>query len=288
MKVTQKDIKVDGHILNCTIMEPPEGTKTKAVCLFTHGQGDYSARYTEVLHPFTQRGIKCIAFDLFGHGQSPGIRGHISNLNLIDAIIEKSIEMAADLPFGIAGHSMGGLLTLRHLTLALLGKTPPPTFCWVNSALLSLTQNKPDWFISTAKILSKIHPTLTIKTGATPELCQTPTDGQYIERKANHPGHQNISIGWGVELIKTSQLVTQKLPTLISNIPFLFTQGGTDHICPDIIAQKFVNSLKLTNKTYKLFPHMRHETFAEPDHHLVFETISTWLDHNIHSIYHLP
>ncbi len=288
MKVTKQDIKVGGHLLSCTLMDPADGIEPRAVCLFTHGQGDHSGRYTEVLHPFTERGIRCIAFDLRGHGQSPGKRGHVGKVSFIDAVIDKGIEMAGDLPYGIAGHSMGGLLTLRHLTLALQGRLPLPEFCWVNSVLLSPTHNKPDWFITSAKILAKIHPRFMVKTGATAELCQTPTDGNLIERDSDHPGHQNISIGWGVELIKTAKFVDKTLPLMTSDIPFLYTQGGTDLICPDQLAEKFINSLKLTNKTYKLFPHMRHETFAEPDHQQIFNTVNDWLDENLGRIYHLP
>lgn len=281
MTVTNKDIQINGHLLNCTLMDPDGDTKPSAVCLFTHGQGDYSARYPEVLHPFTQRGIRCISFDLPGHGQSPGKRGHVGKISLIDAVIKQGLDMAGDLPYGIAGHSMGGLLTLRHLTLALQGKLPLPKFCWVNSVLLDPSQNKPSWFIKCAKILAKIHPKLTIKTGATPELCQTPTDGNFIERPADHPGHQYISIGWGVEIIKAALFVEKNLPQITSDIPFLFSQGGNDLICPDHIAEKFINRIRLTNKQYKLFPEMRHETFAEPDNELLFETIANWLDQNL-------
>ncbi|MGJ8657644.1 MAG: alpha/beta fold hydrolase [Akkermansiaceae bacterium] len=262
-------------------MDPPNDVTVRGVCLFTHGQGDYSERYTQVLHPFTERGIRCIAFDLHGHGSSPGKRGHVGKVSFVDAVIDKGIEMAGDLPYGIAGHSMGGLLTLRHLTLALQGNLPLPQFCWVNSVLLSPTQNKANWFVASAKILAKIHPKLIVKTGATPELCQTPIEGSFMEKGPDHPGHQNISIGWGVELIKTADFVHKNLPLMTSDIPFLYTQGGTDLICPDQIAEKFINSLKLTNKTYKLFPSMRHETFAEPDHQLLFDTIAHWLDENV-------
>lgn len=264
-------------------MEPPEGINVRGICLFTHGQGDHSERYTEVLHPFTQRGIRCIAFDLRGHGRSPGKRGHVGKMSFIDAVIAKGIEMAGNLPYGIAGHSMGGLLTLRHLTLALEGQLPMPQFCWVNSVLLSPTHNKPGWFIRSAKILAKFHPSFIVKTGATSELCQTPNagNGELTVRDPDHPGHQCISIGWGVELIKTADFVEKKLPQMISGIPFLYTQGGTDLICPDPLAEKFINSLKLTNKTYKLFPNMRHETFAEPDHQDIFDSVDQWLDENL-------
>ncbi len=284
MIVSLKDIQVAGHQLRCTLMDPPQGTPSQAVCLFTHGQGDHSGRYTEVLHPFTERGIRCIAFDLYGHGSSPGKRGHVGKLSFIDAVIKKGIEMAGDLPHGIAGHSMGGLLTLRHLTLALQGTLPTPKFCWVNSPLLSITQNKSKLFIASSKILAKIYPKFRVKTGATPELCQTPIDGNFTEKGPDHPGHQFISIGWGVELIKTAEFIQKNLPLHTSEIPLLFTQGGADLICPSHIAEDLINKLKFTNKIFKLYPEMRHETFAEPGHQLLFDTMNNWLDESIEKI----
>lgn len=281
MIISKQDIKLEGQVLNCTIMDPSSGMDTRGVCLFTHGQGDHSGRYNEVLHPFTERGIRCIAFDLRGHGISSGKRGHVGDLNFIDALINKSIEMADDLPYGIAGHSMGGLLSLRHLTLALQGKLPMPAFCWINSALISPVENKTDTFVKFAQLLAKFHPTFTVATGARPELCQTPIDGQIRQKDTNHPGHRYISIGWGVELIKTAKYVQDHLPTIKSDIPFLYTQGGEDLICPEHIAKKFNSSLQLSNKIYKVFPHMRHETFAEPEQEQLFQIMGDWLDNSL-------
>ena len=278
MKVSTKNIHVDDQILHCSLFDPEPHKKVEGVCLFTHGQGDYSERYTEVLHPFTKHGIRCILFDLPGHGESPGKRGHVGNLSLIDHIIAKGLEMVGDLPYGIAGHSMGGLLTLRHLTLSLQGALPPPNYCWINSALLSPTENKSRNFIKLATILSKIHPKMRINTGTRPELCRTSSEKPLHETKSKSPNHQLISVGWGVELIKASQFVSENLPNIKSDIPLLYTQGGSDDICPDHIAEKFIKKLQFSNKTYKLFPEMRHETFAEPDRKSLFSTIDTWLN----------
>lgn len=286
MKITRKDILVDGHLLNCTVMDPisiDDSVSPAGVCLFTHGQGDYTERYTEVLHPFTERQIRCIAFDLPGHGDSPGRRGHVGNLSLIDAVIAKGLEMAGDLPYGIAGHSMGGLLTLRHLTLALQGHLPKPDYCWVNAALLSPAENMSDAFVKCAKLLSKIYPWLMVKTGTSPDLCRTESPDTPHVRK---PGvkkstHQRISVKWGVEVIKASEFVRDNLLKMESNIPLLYTQGGTDFICPDHLASSFFSKLNFTDKTYKLFPEMRHETFAEPQREDLFSKIGTWLDQRI-------
>ncbi len=288
MVVTNQMIQVAGHALHCTIMDPASGEIPRAVCLFFHGQGDYSSRYITVLQPFTRRSIRCIAFDLTGHGHSPGKRGHISNVSLIDAVIREGIAMAGDLPHGIAGHSMGGLLALRHLTLVLQENLPTPRFCWVNSALLSPAYNKPNWYVAIAQFLAQFFPSLMVKTGATPDLCRTPVEGKQVVRDPQHLGHQCISIGWGSELIKIANFIRKNLPPMSSDIPFLYTQGESDLICPAHLADAFFSNLKLTNKTYQQFPNMRHETFLEPNNALLFNALDEWLDTHLTQIYHLP
>ncbi len=281
MKVSEKSVQIDGHTLHQTIFDPIE-SRPKMVCIFTHGQGDFSQRYEDVLHPFTEKGIRCISVDLLGHGKSPGKRGHCGDVAFIDQLIQSNLDLTEGLPYGIAGHSMGGLLTLRHLTVALEGKYPKPEFCWINSPLLRPANGKADWFVKVAKFLSKRAPKVTIKTGATPELCQTREAG--VKRRGDklkgELGHQRVSLGWGVELMNISDYIYQQLPQYQSAIPFLFTQGDADLICPHSVAEDFFNQLKLTNKSYHLYKDMRHETFAEPNNEELFSTIADWLNSN--------
>jgi len=285
MIISEHNVQIEGHLLHRTIFDPAEESgPAKMACLFSHGQGDFSKRYADVLHPFTERGIRCISMDLLGHGMSPGKRGHVGNIALIDQVIQSNLALTEGLDYGIAGHSMGGLLTLRHLTLALENMLPMPQFCWVNSPLLQPAHGKADWFIKMARYLAKRAPKLTIKTGANPALCQTSMVGakkkSYSNRQKKELGHQKISLGWGVELIAISEYIAQNLPSHDADIPFLLTQGDTDFICPHSNADAFFEQLKLSNKTYHLFKNMRHETFAEPNNQELFTALTDWLEKN--------
>lgn len=260
-------------------LSPPPGVHTKAACIFTHGQGDYAERYIDVLHPFTERGIKCIVTDLRGHGRSDGKRGHVGSARFIDKVIHSNLEAAQGLPTGIAGHSMGGLLTLRHLALALAGKLPPPEFCWVNSPLLSPGNGRPDWFIRIANILASVSPGTTIHTGVTPDMCRLEDSSSgRLPKDPLSLGHQRVSIGWGTELLKIAQFTHDTLKAKEYSAPFIFTQGGDDSVCPPEIANRFFQQLDWPNKTYKEFPGMLHETFAEPNRNELFSQIGEWLD----------
>lgn len=261
------------------VLLPPEGMESKAACIFTHGQGDYAERYIDVLHPFTERGIKCIVTDLRGHGRSTGKRGHVGSASFIDKIIHSNLEATEGLPTGIAGHSMGGLLTLRHLALSLAGKLPQPKFCWVNSPLLSPRNGRPDWFIRVANILAAISPSTTIHTGVTPEMCRLEDSSSgRLPKDPLSLGHQRVSVGWGTELIRIAKFTHDTLSTNQYSAPFLYTQGGADSVCPPEIARSFYRQLDWRNKAYQEFPGMLHETFAEANRHELFSLIGEWLD----------
>jgi len=286
MIISEQQFQLGNYTLHRSIFDPQPDVPTTMACFFCHGQGDFSLRYSKVLHLFTQRGIRCILVDLPGHGLSSGKRGDISGSEFIDQIIESNFELAEGLDYGIAGHSMGGLLTLRHLLLSLEGRLPMPKFCWVNSPLLHPAQNKSNTFVALGKFISKIFPKLIINTGTKPELCRTnpapDTPLSQLETKEQKEqriplSHQKISLRWATEIIHIAENFQQSLPQYNAPLPFLFTQGGSDVICPEFIASDFFQSLNLPNKSYKSYPDMRHETFVEPQKQLMFDDISEWL-----------
>ena len=55
----------------------PEG-EPKAALAVVHGFGEHSGRYGNVVDWFVPRGYAVYAFDLRGHGRSPGPRGYIN------------------------------------------------------------------------------------------------------------------------------------------------------------------------------------------------------------------
>ena len=57
----------------------PEGTP-KAVLPIVHGYGEHSGRYANIVDWFVPRGYSVYAFDLRGHGQSPGQRGELPDV----------------------------------------------------------------------------------------------------------------------------------------------------------------------------------------------------------------
>lgn len=83
-----------------------------------HGLGDHSGRYDEMARWFVSRGIQVYAFDLQGHGNSPGdrmvIRDYQDLLQDVESFFNYIKHRHSDSRVGLFGQSMGGNLLLNH------------------------------------------------------------------------------------------------------------------------------------------------------------------------------
>ncbi len=288
---SSKRVSVEGHLLHqLTLM--PVGEVRFAV-MFYHGQGDHADRYQEVLHPFTERGGMCVVMDLPGHGWSPGRRGHISDEDLLDRIIASCMEGLGELPLVVAGHSMGGLLALRHLEQSLAGKLRQPQMMWLSSPLLDPIQDRPKWFVRGVRWLASLVPELTIDTHVEEEMCrmvvpvssQADRSREEVDQRsgAKHSqlGHSRISIGWAVLLVEFAAKVQACVAEVPKSLPILLTQGSADEVCPAEKAQAFIKSLDSERAEYFELDGLLHEPFADERSHLVFAALDEWLDRTL-------
>ena len=86
-----------------------------ALVIMVHGVGEHSGCYIHWAERFTRRSVGFLTFDLRGHGNSSGIRGHASVRSLkndLHAIIQNMREKFPDIPIVLFGHSMGGQIVL--------------------------------------------------------------------------------------------------------------------------------------------------------------------------------
>src|SRR5437763_11955025 len=94
----------------------PDGEPAGVVAL-VHGLGEHSGRYARVAAALTGAGYAVCAFDLRGHGRSPGRRGDTRfgpALEDIDELLDDAGQRFGDRPQFLYGHSLGGLLVLSH------------------------------------------------------------------------------------------------------------------------------------------------------------------------------
>ncbi len=88
----------------------------RANVLLAHGFAEYAERYVAHYHQLVPKlnalGFNVYAFDLRGHGRSPGARGVTDMRKAVaDHIAARRVLAAEGKPLFLFGHSLGGLLT---------------------------------------------------------------------------------------------------------------------------------------------------------------------------------
>ena len=104
----------DGTALHATWWAPVG--PPKATVVRVHGLGEHSGRNAHVARG-SRGGYAVAMFDLRGHGESPGGRGHTPfnrTMEDIAACFAYAREQIPDVPRFLYGHSLGGLLVLTY------------------------------------------------------------------------------------------------------------------------------------------------------------------------------
>ncbi len=106
------DTLEDGTAIYRTVPERPFAT-----LLFSHGYAESAERHAATLRYLAAHGIAVYAYDLRGHGRSPGTRGFVHRFDdLIGTSLALRARIAAEHPNAahfLMGYSLGGLLAVR-------------------------------------------------------------------------------------------------------------------------------------------------------------------------------
>lgn len=101
-------------------------TQPRGSVLVIHGLGDYAARFEPLANALASSHLAVMAFDLPGHGNSPGGRGRADSfdglLEDIQAARSTLTERFPGTPQFLLGHSMGGNLALNYTLRAALNR----------------------------------------------------------------------------------------------------------------------------------------------------------------------
>jgi len=254
----------------------PEGTPKAIVCL-VHGLGEHTGRYEHVGKALNKAGYALFGFDLRGHGQSGGPRGHSPSYDTlmddIDGFVSMLREKYTDRPLFIYGHSLGGNQIInyalrRHPKIAGIIATGP----W-----LKLVFEPPAIKVALGRFMNNIFPTFVQSSGLdTKGLSHDP---EVVRLYDNDPlVHDRISARLFVGVYDAGLWALDHAAEL--SLPLLLMHGGADPITSAEASRQFANKAG-DNVTLRIWDGMYHEIHNESEQADVFKFMIEWLDKHL-------
>ena len=251
--------------------------QTKAVVCLVHGMGEHSGRYSHVADQITQAGYSLIAFDLRGHGQSEGPRGHTPSyealLQDISSLLEVANKKFPQLPSFLYGHSLGGNLVLNYV----LRRQSHLKGVIATDPWFRLAFEPPRFKIILAQITNYIWPSFSQKNGLDTKVLSR--DPEVVRAYENdHLVHDHISARMFIGVYQAGQWALKHASEF--PLPLLLMHGGEDKIISVEASREFAN--RITKKCiFKIWNSLYHEIHNEPEKEKVFKFLIDWLDKQV-------
>jgi len=253
--------------------------KPKAVIALVHGLGEHIGRFAHVGEAFSQAGYAVMGFDLRGHGQSGGPRGHTPSFEAfmqdIDLLLEQVHRRYPGLPVFLYGHSLGGILVLNYG----LRRKPDLKGVIATSPGLHTELEKQPVKVMLAKVLGGLVPTAAMSSGLdTSALSHDPeVEHAYVNDKLVH---DKVSLGFGKVMLEANQWALRHASEF--PLPLLLMHGKSDAIAFPSSSEEFAAALGGKARLV-LWDGLYHETHNEPEKAEVFKVVIEWMDERLKS-----
>jgi len=254
----------------------PEDQPRAVICL-VHGLGEHSGRYIYAAEQLIQAGCVLLTFDLRGHGQSPGLRGHTPSyealLQDVSSLLEAANKQFPQLPSFLYGHSLGGNLVLNYV----LRRQTQLKGVIVTGPWLRLAFEPPRFKIILAQITNYIWPSFSQKSGLDAKAISR--DPEVVHACENDPlVHDHISARMFIRIYQAGQWALEHASEF--TLPLLLMHAGDDKIISVKASREFANT-KTKDCTLKIWDGLYHEIHNEPEKEEVFKFLINWLDKEV-------
>jgi acylglycerol lipase len=253
------------------------GGKVRAVICLLHGLGDHSGRYAHLARFLLPSGYAVMSFDLRGHGNSDGIRGHFPSIELVlqdvDELMAAARERYPDAPEFLYGHSLGGVLAINYV----LRRKPELAGVVVTSPGLRTALENQKVKIALARLLVLFAPALTLPTGLEPHALSRDTKVvvDYVQDPLVHDRASLAFANTMLEAIKWTYAHAEDF-----HLPLLMMHGTADQLAYFQGSQEFARQVQ-GDCTLKLWDGLYHEIHNEPEKGDVFAYLLQWLDKHL-------
>jgi len=248
--------------------------KLRGVIVIVHGLGEHAGRYDHVARQLNAWGFAVRGYDQCGHGESNGARGSLpSDTRLLDDLADIVDSTRARTPKGIPlillGHSMGGLVVGRFVSLG-LRKVDGLV---MSSPALDAGMNAFQKFL--VSVLPKIAPDLRVGNGVKPQFVSH-DPAVVAAYKADPLVHDRISA-------RLARFIAEAGPQTLAlasqwKVPTLLMYAGDDRLLNADGSRNFAKLAPKDVVSTQCFDSLYHEIFNELDAKPVFAALKQWLD----------
>lgn len=247
----------------------------RALLVLSHGFGEHSGRYAMLASELAAAGVDVWAYDLRGHGESEGRRGHVPSYEAYLGDLSMVVgAMKAGAPEGLPtfvfGHSMGGGIALnfaiRHGD-GLRGVI-------ASAPYLRLAFEPPGWKVALAGWLAGFWPTASFSARIDAALLSH-DDREVLAYRTDPRIHDRITAKTFLEIGAAGRDAIERAAELVA--PLLLLHGGDDAITDSETSAAFVIAAGALDRTFIRFPGLYHEILNEPEGPEVRAAIVDWL-----------
>jgi len=250
------------------------GVRVRGVVILVHGLGEHAGRYDHVARQLNAWGFAVRGYDQCGHGESGGAPGSLPTDtrlldDLADIVDSTRARMDKGTPLIVLGHSMGGLVAGRFVSL---GIRPVDGLVMSSPALnpgLSAFQKL------LIAVLPKLFPNLRVGNGVNAHFIShdPAVVAAYLSDKLVH---DRISA-------RLARFIATAGPATVAwasswTVPTLLMYAGDDRLVAPQGSHDFAAAAPTAVVTTHCFEGLYHEIFNELDATPVFAALSKWLD----------
>ncbi|WP_308252176.1 alpha/beta hydrolase [Pseudonocardia sp. KRD291] len=249
------------------------GGDPSGVLLLSHGIGEHSGRYRNVVDELLGDGWAVYGLDHRGHGRSGGTRVHARRYDDLVADLETFRALVAarhpGLPVFLLGHSLGGQIALAH---ALAHQRELSGLVLSAPALAS--DVVPSALVPTLQVLARVLPTVRpVGIDAT----RISRDPQIVRDYQDDPlvHHGNPTLALGAAVYAQMDLLPGRAGEL--RLPVLVQHGTEDALTDPQGTSRFEAACGSPDTTVRWYPGLWHEIYNEPDRALPLGDLRAWL-----------
>ncbi len=248
----------------------PDGAP-RATFAVVHGYGEHSGRYLNPVNYFTPRGYAFYAYDLRGHGKSPGPRGYINRFEEYLADTDSFMKLVHEKQSGtvfLLGHSLGGLISANYAP-----DHPELPGLILSSPFLAMKLKVPGWKMAVGKMLSSVAPAFTMANDIPSSmLSHDPAIAAYDGDPLNH---HIATTRCSTEFVAWQERALARAGEI--KMPVLLMYGGADQIADPDRSALFASRLTVADRTVHCYENYYHEIFNEVGKETVFRDMEAWL-----------